>query len=456
MSKPDRIAFSPDKIDRRAFRAYVRRFGADAAVPSNVTTHYERDGKQFVELGNVNGPLATYRVITGKDDGFRLAFWPVGTATNSEFGSPAPEQAAQQPPDADDQMVRPEPFDDDADLDEHPIEEWTAEELTCHVVKLVEEIHDYETGLTWSHFRLGETLTCLRGKYGQGEWLPYLKTLGINKTRWEKAKAIYETLKDDPSRCDDLTLAQAYELRKRKQRQNHSGSPKRQRAAARRKSAAPLPKTPPQPNGDDVSGDVNAGGEAATGSSGSGDILPLPITTEGEAVDQAVAAGAVAGRILDSEVDDLTPDELEALVDFARSVLIEDETNGAVLSYWEAFDCDGERAESVLEAAIAQLQDVFAAPKLTKYGDDYEVVRKIIERAIEQSQENRVFKCYVIERTKCLILPCRLHNKAIEKRCDTNDGPENIRRGAEKMFLDAMRVYKDRFIVRKDGWIYLR
>ena len=71
------VATSTDEIDQRALRAYRRRFGDGAPIPSSVTSHYERDGEQFVELLNVNGSLATYRVVPKEDGGFRLEFCPV-------------------------------------------------------------------------------------------------------------------------------------------------------------------------------------------------------------------------------------------------------------------------------------------------------------------------------------------------------------------------------------------
>jgi hypothetical protein len=87
---------------------------------------------------------------------------------------------------------------------------------------------------------------------------------------------------------------------------------------------------------------------------------------------------------------------------------------------------------------------------------DYECVRRIIEDAITQSEERHVSKSYVLETIKLEINCIHLFNKALEKECATNNGKENVHRGAQKMLLDAMRVYKDRFIVHKDGWITKR
>jgi len=68
---------SDDLVEQRAMRAYFRRFGPDASIPSNGRTEvFEEEGSLFVELSNVNGPLATYTVTPTQDGGFRLAHVP--------------------------------------------------------------------------------------------------------------------------------------------------------------------------------------------------------------------------------------------------------------------------------------------------------------------------------------------------------------------------------------------
>lgn len=62
-------------IEQRAMRAYFRRFGPDAFIPSSGRTGViEEKGRVFVDLENVNGHLATYRVMPNRDGGFRLAY----------------------------------------------------------------------------------------------------------------------------------------------------------------------------------------------------------------------------------------------------------------------------------------------------------------------------------------------------------------------------------------------
>jgi hypothetical protein len=64
-----------DIIFRRATRAYFRRFGATAAMPS--ATSSEFDGPGLFALSNVHGDLARYRVTftgTGPNVEARLRF----------------------------------------------------------------------------------------------------------------------------------------------------------------------------------------------------------------------------------------------------------------------------------------------------------------------------------------------------------------------------------------------
>ncbi len=66
---------SDELIEQRAIRAYSRRFGPDSPVPSSGGGEViEKQGKLFVELENVNGHLATYRVMSSRDGGFRLKY----------------------------------------------------------------------------------------------------------------------------------------------------------------------------------------------------------------------------------------------------------------------------------------------------------------------------------------------------------------------------------------------
>ncbi len=67
-----------EDILRRAFAAYFRYSNAYSPdQPANTSFHCEFQGKEYVYLENVRGPLAVYRV---RNDGKlkRLRRWPAG------------------------------------------------------------------------------------------------------------------------------------------------------------------------------------------------------------------------------------------------------------------------------------------------------------------------------------------------------------------------------------------
>ena len=66
-------SFDEDDVIRRAFAAWFRGGGRDQ--PANTSSVQEHGGKFYVELHNVNGTLAVYRV---RNDGVlkRLKRWP--------------------------------------------------------------------------------------------------------------------------------------------------------------------------------------------------------------------------------------------------------------------------------------------------------------------------------------------------------------------------------------------
>ena len=49
-------------MKRRAFNAYFRRFGKYADQLSQIVEFIEDNGKECINLSNVNGTLATYRI----------------------------------------------------------------------------------------------------------------------------------------------------------------------------------------------------------------------------------------------------------------------------------------------------------------------------------------------------------------------------------------------------------
>lgn len=51
-----------DEIEDRIFRAYFRRFGKYAYMPSGSIEYIEIEGNAYAVLSNVNGILAVYRI----------------------------------------------------------------------------------------------------------------------------------------------------------------------------------------------------------------------------------------------------------------------------------------------------------------------------------------------------------------------------------------------------------
>jgi hypothetical protein len=64
-----------DELTSRAFTAYFRRHGALADQPAGDSGVVEHEGLQYVELHNMNGLLAVYRV-TNRGQLKHLKRWP--------------------------------------------------------------------------------------------------------------------------------------------------------------------------------------------------------------------------------------------------------------------------------------------------------------------------------------------------------------------------------------------
>jgi hypothetical protein len=62
-------------VEDRATRAYFRRYGDSAQQPNRKATKvFEQDGKHYIRLSNVNGPLATYRITHHTGGAWRLSY----------------------------------------------------------------------------------------------------------------------------------------------------------------------------------------------------------------------------------------------------------------------------------------------------------------------------------------------------------------------------------------------
>ena len=62
-------------VEDQATRAYLRRYGDSAQQPNRKATKvFEQDGKHYIRLSNVNGPLATYRITHHTRGAWRLSY----------------------------------------------------------------------------------------------------------------------------------------------------------------------------------------------------------------------------------------------------------------------------------------------------------------------------------------------------------------------------------------------
>jgi hypothetical protein len=97
-----------------------------------------------------------------------------------------------------------------------PNNDWLPEQLSIYARTQYQQIIDAETHLTRPYWRLGHALSLAKKTFGHGQWVRYLKELGIDKTRASKAQAIYRTFakEDDVA---SLTVEEAYARRQRKQ-----------------------------------------------------------------------------------------------------------------------------------------------------------------------------------------------------------------------------------------------
>ena len=62
-------------VEDQATRAYFRRYGDSAQQPNRKATKlFEQDGRHYIRLSNVNGPLATYRITNRPGGGWKLSY----------------------------------------------------------------------------------------------------------------------------------------------------------------------------------------------------------------------------------------------------------------------------------------------------------------------------------------------------------------------------------------------
>ncbi|MDP6557791.1 MAG: hypothetical protein QGG71_24200 [Pirellulaceae bacterium] len=96
--------------------------------------------------------------------------------------------------------------------DERPGLDWPLERLKDFAKSQHQEILADEEALAVKYWRLGAALNLLRNNFNRGQWQQLLATLGIDKTRASRARAIARTFANE-TELAGLTVRQAYERR---------------------------------------------------------------------------------------------------------------------------------------------------------------------------------------------------------------------------------------------------
>lgn len=97
--------------------------------------------------------------------------------------------------------------------DELPSNDWGLDRLGEFAQRLNITMVTNEKMLAADYWRLGSALVKARRQLCRGHWLPFLKSLGIEKTRSSKACAIFRTF-SAVAEVQELTVEQAYQARR--------------------------------------------------------------------------------------------------------------------------------------------------------------------------------------------------------------------------------------------------
>lgn len=109
---------------------------------------------------------------------------------------------------------------------EAPDHSWGVEELGAYAKAQHAAIVQGEQSLTRLYWSLGNALELARRQFDRGQWGKYLASLGLNKTRVSKARAIFRRFAS-PEAIGDLGVEEAYA-----ERQRHQESSRRERRRA--------------------------------------------------------------------------------------------------------------------------------------------------------------------------------------------------------------------------------
>ena len=100
-------------------------------------------------------------------------------------------------------------------LSSMPSHGWTMSALTSRAQEEYAAIKNQESCLAGLYWRLGQALDLIRKKFEYGSWATQLVTIGIDKTRAAKARAIFQAHSSEED-VSGMTVDEAYAARRRK------------------------------------------------------------------------------------------------------------------------------------------------------------------------------------------------------------------------------------------------
>ena len=109
-------------------------------------------------------------------------------------------------------------------VDEFPTGDWCAEQLTEYATQQHEFIEAEEVSLAPRYWRLGLALNLVRKQIPHGEWKSFMKSLGIEKTRASKARAIHQTFESEADLVG-MSVDAAYDARTRTRHSDRYSEP---------------------------------------------------------------------------------------------------------------------------------------------------------------------------------------------------------------------------------------
>jgi hypothetical protein len=228
------------------------------------------------------------------------------------------------------------------------------------------KIRTAEASLTPLYWALGDTLLALREQHPHGEWLAYLNSLGVNKTRWEKAKAIRETFPTVDA-CRNLSVEEAYEARQRKQVQDHGRSGDNEDADAQvqlnglAKAKRVLGAFAKPDGSEDEMDDSDDAEEEPLAESRDTDREPTSDDNHEDDDSEAEAPETAAPQYYSRS--EASPEELTAMIAFIQAALTQDHSYEQLLPLLELAGV--QRAKFLIGVAQTRIAEALAQGQLT-------------------------------------------------------------------------------------------